>query len=142
MVIGSLLVGPVLEHRRVLAVYPFAFVPWALGALGAALAPNIWVAALAMTVSGVGNGLTFPMTVLIVQQSSADRIRGRVFTVIISLHNTLIGIAMAISGGLTAAFGARWVYGLAAALVLAGGVTAFALTAGRTEPALGGGQPA
>jgi MFS family permease len=142
LVIGSLIVGPLLEQRRVAAVYPFAFVPWALGAFGAAIAPDLWVAAFAMTVCGVGNGLAFPLTVLLVQQSTADRIRGRVFTVIISIHNALLGIALGVSGAVTAAFGARWVYGFSAALLLAGGATALVLTAGRTEPALAGGQPA
>jgi MFS family permease len=142
LVLGSLLVGPLVEHRRVSAVYPFAFVPWALGAFGAAIAPSIWFATLAMTVCGVGNGLAFPLTVLLVQQSTLDRIRGRVFTVIISVHNALLGVALAISGAVTGAFGPRWVYGVSAALLLAGGVTALALTAGRSEPALAGGQPA
>ena len=54
------------------------------GILGAAIAQNIWVAALAMVVAGFGNGLTFPMTVLIVQRYTEDRLRGRAFTLIIS----------------------------------------------------------
>jgi len=128
LVAGSLLVGGVVERRSPVASYPWMFLPWAAGGLGAALAPNIWVAAFAMVVSGIGNGVTFPTTVVIVQQAAADRIRGRVFTVIISAQNAVLGVAFAAAGGLTAAFGARWVYGAAAALVLAGGFSAFALT--------------
>lgn len=128
LVAGSLLVGGLLERRPPIASYPWMFLPWAAGAVGAAVAPSIWVAAFAMVVSGIGNGVTFPTTVVLVQQASADRIRGRVFTVIISAQNALLGAAFAAAGGLTAAFGARWVYGAAGALVLAGGVSAFALT--------------
>ncbi len=128
LVAGSLLVGGVVERRSPVSSYPWMFLPWAAGGLGAALAPNIWVAAFAMVVSGIGNGVTFPTTVVIVQQAAADRIRGRVFTVIISAQNAVLGVAFAAAGGLTAAFGARWVYGAAAALVLAGGLSAFALT--------------
>src|SRR5581483_9851132 len=50
--------------------------------LGAGVAPNVWIAALAMVLSGFGNGLTFPMTVVIVQRYVSDRLRGRAFTVI------------------------------------------------------------
>jgi MFS family permease len=133
LVAGSLAVSNFLEHRRALAVYPWLFVPWAIGALGAGIAPSIWLAALAMVVFGFGNGLAFPATVVIVQQAAADRIRGRVFTVIISTHNTLLGIALAVGGGLTQDFGARWVYIGASALFFGGAVSAFALR--RPHPA-------
>jgi MFS family permease len=136
LVVGSLLVGVLLEERRPLTVYPFAFLPWALGALGAAISPTIWSAVLAMVVCGLGNGLTFPLTVVIVQQAAPDRIRGRVFTVIISIHNAILGLAFLVGGGLTQDFGPRWVFAAAAGLLLLGGVTAFMLTAGRTEPSV------
>ena len=128
LVVGSLTSGWMVERRDVVAVYPLAFLPWAAGILGAALAPNIWVATLAMVVSGFGNGLAFPMTVLIVQQYTADRLRGRAFTVIISAHNAVLGLAMLAAGALVELAGARWTYGLAAALLVSGSVTAFVLT--------------
>jgi MFS family permease len=127
----------------VVAVYPLAFLPWAAGILGAALAPNIWVATLAMVVSGFGNGLAFPMTVLIVQQYTADRLRGRAFTVIISAHNAVLGLAMLAAGALVELAGARWTYGLAAALLVSGSVTAFVLTRElAARPAIAGHSPA
>ena len=94
-------------------VYPLGFVPWAAGITGAAVAPNIWVAALAMVLAGFGNGVTFPMTVLIVQQHTIDRLRGRAFTLIISVHNALLGLAMIAAGALTSGVGARWTYAVA-----------------------------
>ena len=57
------------------------------------------------------------MTVLIVQRYTADRLRGRAFTVIISAHNMLLGIAMIAAGALTEVAGARWTYVVAAALL-------------------------
>jgi MFS family permease len=142
LVAGSLVVGTVLEGRRPLAIYPWLFVPWAIGALGAALAPSIWFAAAAMVVCGFGNGLTFPLTVVIVQQGAADRIRGRVFTVIISTHNAILGVALAVGGGLTQDFGARWAYGASAGLLLAGGLTAALLAHGYVETPVARQQPA
>jgi MFS family permease len=124
---GSLLTGSLLERRDVVALYPLGFLPWALGILVAALAPDIWVAALGMVVGGVGNGIAFPMTVLIVQRWTVDRLRGRAFTVIISAHNALLGVAMIAAGALTTGLGARWVYGFASALLGIGSLTALVL---------------
>jgi MFS family permease len=128
LVVGSLTSGWLVERRDVIAVYPLAFLPWAAGILGAALAPNIWVATFAMVISGFGNGLAFPMTVLIVQRYTTDRLRGRAFTVIISVHNALLGLAMLGAGALVEAVGSRWTYGLAAILLAIGSATALVLT--------------
>ena len=128
LVAGSLTSGSLVEHRDVTALYPLAFLPWAVGILGAALAPTIWVATISMVVAGFGNGLAFPMTVLIVQRYTADRLRGRAFTVIISAHNALLGLAIVGSGALTGLAGARWTYGLASALLASAALTAFVLT--------------
>jgi MFS family permease len=127
LVVGSFLVGSILEQRDVLAAYPYAFLPWAAGLVGAAIAPNVWLAALAMVITGVGNGLAFPMTVLIVQRNTSDTTRGRAFTLIISAHNALLAVAMIAAGGLVEAVGARWTYLLAAALSAMAAVVAFAM---------------
>ena len=118
-------------------MYPFGFVPWAAGTIGAAVSPNVWVAALAMVLSGFGNGLTFPMTVLMIQQHTVDRLRGRAFTMIISAHNALLGIAMVVAGELVNAVGARWTYAVGRLLIACGGLTAYVLGRGvRPQQAL------
>jgi MFS family permease len=137
LVIGSLVTSLLLERRDVMLSYPVAFVPWAAGIIGAAISPNVWVAALAMVLSGFGNGLTFPMTVLIVQRNTTDRLRGRAFTLIISAHNALLGIAMVAAGELTNLIGPRWTYSVAGALTASGGVTAYVLSRGiKPQPAV------
>ena len=130
LVIGSVVVGALLDRWAMRAVYPLAFVVWALGYFGAGLAPDIWLAAAAMVVAGFGNGLTFPLTVLIVQRSASDLLRGRVFTGIISAHNAVLGVAMVTAGALTDGIGPRWTYVLAAGALGGGSVTAFALLRG------------
>ena len=135
LVVGSLVSGALLESRELTDIYPLAFLPWAAGILAAAISQNIWVAALAMVVAGFGNGLTFPMTVLIVQRYTEDRLRGRAFTLIISAHNLLLGIAMVASGALTEVAGPRWTYVVAAALLGAGGFAALVLSRGITAEA-------
>jgi MFS family permease len=137
LVIGSLYSSSLLENRDITAIYPLVFLPWAAGILGAGIAPDVWVAAAAMALAGFGNGLAFPMTVLIVQRFTSDRLRGRAFTLIISAHNALLGISMAVAGLLTQVAGARWTYGVASALLASGSVTAFVLFRGlATHPVL------
>jgi len=130
LVAGSILTGILLRGRDVLDLYVYAFVPIAAGVIGAAAAPSIWIAAAAMILTGFGNGLAFPMTVLIVQRYTSDRLRGRAFTVIISVHNTLLGLAMIASGALTEEIGARWTYVVAAACALGSSLVVLALLRG------------
>ena len=134
LVVGSLVAGSLLERRELRIAYPLSFLPWAIGLLGAGLAPNIWFAAAAMVVSGFGNGLAFPLTVVIVQRSTSDQLRGRVFTVIISAHNAVLGAAMVAAGALTEGIGPRWTYLIAAGSLACGSVTAFALLRGVRTP--------
>jgi MFS family permease len=137
LVVGSLVMGKIVGRRRPLSVYPLGFVPWAAGVTGAAMAPNVWVAALAMSVAGFGNGVTFPLTVLIIQEHTIDRLRGRAFTLVISVHNALLGLAMIAAGALTSAVGPRWTFAVAGALFATGGLTAFLLARGvRSRAAL------
>jgi len=130
LVVGSFAVGALLEGRNEMAVYPLTFLPWAAGVLGAAIAPNIWVGAFAMAVSGFGNGLAFPLSVLIIQRHTSDLVRGRAFTVIISAHNALLQIGFLSAGGLAAAVGARFTFGTAAGLFAASSVIAVVVSRG------------
>jgi len=130
LVAGSMISGALLERRELRVVYPLVFLPWALGLLVAGLAPDIWVAAVAMVIAGLGNGLAFPLTVLIVQRFTSDQLRGRAFTVIISAHNAIFGAAMVTAGALTGSVGPRWTYVLASAFLVAASATAFAFLHG------------
>jgi len=134
LVIGSLVSGSLLERRELRIAYPLSFLPWAVGLLAAGIAPTIWFAAAAMVLAGFGNGLAFPLTVVIVQRSTTDELRGRVLTVIISAHNAILGIAMVAAGALTEGIGPRWTYVIAAGSLAAGSVTAFALLRGVRTP--------
>jgi MFS family permease len=124
-------------------LYPLVFLVWAAGVLGAGVSPDIWVAALAMVLSGFGNGVAFPLTVVIVQRATTDAVRGRAFTLIISAHNAVLGFSMLAAGAFTQAVGPRWVYVAGAVSLLLGGITAAAfLRAPQTQAALARGQAA
>lgn len=132
-------IAEMLEQRDARTIYPLVFLPWAVGLLAAGTAPTIWIAAAAMVLSGFGNGLTFPMTVLIIQRFTEDRVRGRAFTLIISAHNTVLGIGMVTSGAIVASAGPRWTYVLCAILLGCASTTAFLLSRGLgTQTALVG----
>jgi MFS family permease len=127
LVAGSIVTGFLLERHNVLNLYAIAFVPLTVGIIGAAAAPDIWIAATAMVLTGFGNGLTFPMTILIVQRYTSDRLRGRAFTAIISIHTAILGLAQAASAPLTASVGARWTYVAAAGCTAGSAVVVAAL---------------
>ena len=142
LVVGSVVSGALVERRELRHVYPIVFLPWALGLLGAGIAPTIWVAAAAMVLAGFGNGLAFPMTVLIVQRSTLDLLRGRVFTVIISAHNAVLGVAMVAAGALTSTVGPRWTYVFASSLLALASLAAFVLFRAIREPSSTTAEPA
>jgi MFS family permease len=118
LILGSVLGGEVLERRPIAFAYGFAVALMAIGVGLAALAPNVWVAAACVVVSGFGNGVASVCNPVLVQRGAPDRLRGRAFTVIMSVNSAAFGVGMVAAGVLTDALGARWVWGLAA-LVLA-----------------------
>ncbi len=68
---------------------------------------------------------------LIIQQHTIDRLRGRTFTLIISAHNALLGLAMIAAGALTERRRRPLdVCGRAGVLAASGGLTAYVLARG------------
>ena len=63
----------------------------------------------------LGNGAAVVCNALLVQRGAPDELRGRAFTVIMCSNYALLGLGMVVAGALTDAFGARWVWGGAAA---------------------------
>jgi len=130
LVLGSLVAGTLLEQRRISHVYGGALAFMAAGIGAAALSPNVWVAAVCVVVFGLGNGTAVVCNALLVQRGAPDVLRGRAFTVIMSVNFAVLGLAMALAGPLTDAVGARWVWGAAALLAGIASVTGFLMTRG------------
>ena len=123
LTVGSLLGGAWVERRRMAEAYATAIALMALGAGLTAISPTVWVALAFIAACGLGNGVASVCNPVLVQRGAPDAIRGRVFTVIISVNSAMLGLAMAAAGPLTDAVGARWVWGLSAgAYALAAGV--------------------
>jgi MFS family permease len=117
LILGSLFGGEVLDRRSISFAYGFAVSLMAIGVGLAAIAPNVWVAAACVLVSGVGNGVASVCNPVLVQRGAPDHLRGRAFTVIMSVNSAAFGLGIIAAGVLTDELGARWVWGLAAAVL-------------------------
>lgn len=133
VVLGSLSAGSWVERRGAAGVYGFGLALMAIGIAAAALAPSVWVAAPAVAVSGGGNGIALVCNALFVQRGAPDRMRGRVFTVLMSSNYTVFLVGMLFAGPLTDEYGARWVWGGAAAIAAVAALVGFALARGIDE---------
>jgi MFS family permease len=110
-------------YTRLLAVY-------AIGIAGAAAAPGLVLGAAATAVYAFGNGGALVANITLVQTGAPDRVRGRAFTVLMSVTYASLGIAFVAAGPITNAVGARWVYAGAAALVAVAAAVAARMTRG------------
>ena len=131
--LGSLSAGTWVERRAASAVYGAGLALMAVGIATAAVAPNVWVAAPLVAISGAGNGIALVCNVLFVQRGAPDRLRGRVFTVLMSSNYAVFLLGMLAAGPLTDEFGARWVWGGAAAIAAVAAVVGFVLARGIRE---------
>ena len=101
-----------------------------------AAAPNVWVAAACVIVSGVGNGVAVVCNAVLVQRGAPDAMRGRVFTVLMSSNYAVLGLGMVLAGPLTNEFGARWVWGVSACLSALAALVGYGLARGIRSPVI------
>jgi MFS family permease len=134
LVFGSLLAGGWIERRPIALIYGGALAVMGLGFGAAAIAPGLWLALPAVAVAGLGNGVATVCNPLLVQRGVPDHVRGRVFTVVMSINLFFFGVGMIVAGPLTDAVGPRWVWGGAAALILAAAGIGTALARGIRAP--------
>jgi MFS family permease len=140
LVAGSLLTPGWIERRGLPAFYPVTLATFALGIGLAAVSPNVWLGAASMVLAGAGNGGAVIANITFVQQGAPDRMRGRVFTLLMSATYAVLLIAFLGAGPLTDQVGARWVYGLSAIVIVVAAGAAMTLGRGAAvsaEPAPG-----
>jgi DHA3 family macrolide efflux protein-like MFS transporter len=141
LVFGSLGVGSLVERRQLARVYVTGLGMMAIGIGAAAAAPNVWVAAVCVVISGAGNGIALVCNALLVQRGAPDRLRGRVFTVLMSSNYAVLGLGMAAAGPLTDAVGARWVWGGSACLAAVAAFVGYTLARGLPNVRMAAAQP-
>jgi MFS transporter, DHA3 family, macrolide efflux protein len=138
LALGSLLAGSQLEHRALATVYATSIGLVAVGMVGAAAAPNVWIAAVSVGVAGIGNGAAVVCNALLVQRGAPDELRGRAFTLLMSSNYLVLGIGMVAAGPLTDELGARTVWAIAGGLAAVAALVGLLLARGvaaRARPA-------
>jgi MFS family permease len=133
LTLGSVASGSAVARVGLGRLYALGIALMAVGYGVAAVSPNIWVAVPAVVLAAFGNGAAVVCNALFVQRGAPDELRGRAFTVIMSSNYALLGVGMVAAGALTDAFGARWVWGGAAAAYVVAGLLAVALAPQRRE---------
>src|SRR4029079_3155434 len=114
LILGGLAASSILE-RGLAAAYVLVLGIYALGILAAAVAPGIWFGVVAMMFAGFGNGGAVVANITLVRRGAEDRVRGRVFTLLMSVNYAVLGVAFVIAGPITDALGARCAYEIASA---------------------------
>lgn len=114
LVIGALIASRTVTAFGVSTAYSRALLLWALGMAATAAAPDIWVAAVAMVVANVGNGVGIVVNITLVQRGAADHVRGRALAAIMSVNSLMMLIVFLAAGPATDALGPRAVYSISA----------------------------
>src|SRR5205823_5092178 len=127
LAVGAYLAGSWIEARGLANVYGASLALMAVGIGAAAAAPNVWVAAACVVISGCGNGAAVVCNALLVQRGAPDALRGRAFAVLMSSNVAVLMIGMIAAGKLTDVIGARWVWAAAAVGAAAAAGAGFAL---------------
>jgi len=119
-----------LIRRDLAKAYVLLVSVFGLGIAAAAVAPNVWIGALAMTLAGFGNGGAVVANITLVQRGATDQVRGRVFTLLMSANYAVLGVSFVLAGPITNVIGARWAYMCAAAIILVSAAVAWAFLRG------------
>ena len=99
--------------------------------LGAtAVVSTVWVAAIFVVAYGLGNGIAVVVNSLLVQRGIPDHLRGRAFTLAMSLTYSALFIGMLAGGFISDAYGARWAWGVASIIAGVAAVASYALARG------------
>jgi MFS family permease len=86
-----------------------------------------------MVVAGFGNGGAVVANITLVQRGAPDRVRGRAFTLLMSVNYAVLGIAFVLAGPIANSVGARWAYAAAAVTILVGALVASRVLVGVDE---------
>jgi MFS family permease len=134
---GAFLASAWIDRRGLANVYGASLGLMALGIGLTAVAPDVWIGAACLVVSGVGNGAAIVCNALLVQRGAPDALRGRAFAVLMSTNVAMLTLGMVAAGRLTDVVGPRWVWGAAAVAAGLAGIAGLALSrrAEQADPA-------
>ena len=122
LVLGSFVSASLLSRSGVARTYGASLTLMAMGYVGAAASPNVWVAAICVLFAGVGNGAAIACNALLVQRGTFDLVRGRALTFVMSITYVLVGVGNGIGGLLLDPAGPRWIWGACGATLVVAAV--------------------
>lgn len=129
LVVGSFAGGLLVGRIRIASLYGGSIAVLAIGIGAAAASPDVWVAAVCCAVAGMGNGSAIVCNALLVQRGAPDELRGRAFTLIISVNYVFLGTGMALAGVTNDTLGPRWSWAIAAGILALAAAAAWSLAA-------------
>ena len=130
LILGSFGASWATERLGTAVVYGGSIALMSLGLGVAAVAPNVWVAAVFVVAFGVGNGVAVVVNSLLIQRGTPDHLRGRAFTLAMSVTYSAVFVGMLAGGFSSDAYGARWAWGIAAIVAGVAAVAAYGLARG------------
>jgi MFS family permease len=142
LAVGGFAAGTIVEQRPIAIVYGSAILVNAAAFALAAIAPNIWIAGGCCALGGVGNGATVVCNSLLVQRGAPDEVRGRAFTVIMSINYLAFAGGFVVGGLVVDRTGPRWVWGIASIVLACAGVAGYMLARGVASPRRAEPEPA
>src|SRR5207237_827735 len=110
LVLGSFWSGSLVERNGIARVYGSGPALMRLGFGVGAASADIWMAAGACVIGGIGNGIAVVCNALLVQRGISDELRGRALTFVMSATFGLTGVGTIVAGAFMPADGARWVW--------------------------------
>jgi MFS family permease len=133
LALGSFTTGTWVERWSVGNVYAASILVLAVGVAAAAVVPNVWISLPFFVLAGIGNGAAVVCNSLLVQRGAPDAIRGRVFTVIMSVNYAVYGLGFVAAGPLTDRVGPRWAFGVGGIVLAGASLVALGLARGAEQ---------
>ena len=127
LVIGSFWSSALVERSGIARAYGSGLALMAFGFGVGAASADIWMAAAACVVAGVGNGIAVVCNALLVQRGIVDELRGRALTFVMSATFALTGVGTIVAGAFMPADGARWVWLAGSIVLLTAGAVGYGL---------------
>jgi MFS family permease len=128
LAIGSYLAAPAIGRVGLRRHYVGSIALMGFGWAGAAFSTSIYAAVPFVVAATIGNGAAIVANQLFVQRGASDRYRGRALATIMSANYAVLGVAMALAGFATDAYGARAVWIASAAIFFGASLVALAMT--------------
>jgi MFS family permease len=130
LILGSLGAGWAAARWGTAAAYGGSIGLMSLMLGATAIVSTVWVAAIFVVAYGLGNGIAVVVNSLLVQRGIPDHLRGRAFTLAMSLTYSALFIGMLAGGFISDAYGARWAWGVASMMAGVAAIASYALARG------------